>query len=126
MWYFVCYRIVRETYWFFRYDIPIGIKNLFYFFKPVWEFQSCDFALSLRLLLYGLERIRDAIKYGHECDEGRIPKVAAIEEAIDLLKRFGDDETLEPKEMNRLWKRLWTIISGSKKIPGSDMRSWWT
>jgi hypothetical protein len=114
---------LKQIYYFFRYDIPYGIKNLIYFFGPVWDYQPCDFAYSLNLFLYGLKRTRNDIDRGPECDETRIPCVAAMDEAINLLTRAADDDINMTDDE---WDRIWKIIAGSKDIPGSGIRGWWT
>jgi len=119
-------QLFRAIYEFFRYDIPIGIRNLIYFFAPVWRFQSCDYSHSVELLMYGLIRNKKAMeKHLNVFDVSKPRQIKAIDEAIDLLQMVVNDDTRIILDEYR-WKRLWRIIRGSGKIPGSDIRGWWT
>lgn len=122
--------MIRSVYEFFRYDILIGIRNLIYFFGPVWGFQSCDYSHSAELFMYGLIRNKKAMA-GRPCLYGspkgflELRQAEAIDEAIDLLQMVVNDDTRIILDEYK-WRRLWKIIRGSGKIPGSDMRGWWT
>ena len=115
-----------------------GLYNFWYFRKEIWNFRGWDYNFQLRLLRRSLIPLRDDILNGCEEKVSRMKKVAAIQEAIDLIDRILEDMYLQDAEAqlgidfmdttdaneaskvvalshelaNRDWKRLWEIFEG--------------
>jgi hypothetical protein len=116
----------------------MGLRNFWYFRKEIWNFRSWDYNFQLRLLRCSLIPLRDDILNGYEEKVSRMKKVAAIQEAIDLIDRILEDMYLQDAEAqlgidfmdtedandaskvvalshemaNHDWKRLWRIFEG--------------
>jgi hypothetical protein len=124
----------QKWYWktwdFLRYDLPNGVKNIFFFWGVIWRYRSWDSSFQMRILARSLEPLAHTLEHhGNEVDGPRLKKVAKIKRAIEILNHqvnddyialaeeklgstvnhsygiFGDkdeeDEPLEIKEMNR-------------------------
>ena len=115
-----------------------GLYNFWYFRKEIWNFRGWDYNFQLRLLRRSLIPLRDDILNGCEEKVSRMKKVAAIQEAIDLIDRILEDMYLQDAEAqlgidfmdttdaneaskvvalshemaNHDWKRLWRIFEG--------------
>ena len=115
-----------------------GLHNFWYFRKEIWNFRGWDYNFQLRLLRRSLIPLRDDILNGCEEKVSRMKKVAAIQEAIDLIDRILEDMYLQDAEAqlgidfmdttdaneaskvvalshemaNHDWKRLWRIFEG--------------
>ena len=115
-----------------------GLRNFWYFRKEIWNFRPWDYNFQLRLLQRSLIPLRDVILNGCEEKVSRMKKVAAIQEAIDLIDRILEDMYLQDAEAqlgidfmdttdaneaskvvalshemaNHDWKRLWKIFEG--------------
>lgn len=81
-----------------RYDIPRGIKNIFYFWNVVWNYRSWDYANSLKLFRKSLIPLKDAIEKGTEVKAIRDKKVKKIERVIEILDNITDDKYIEIAE----------------------------
>lgn len=96
--------IAREKwYWntwdFFRYDLPTGIKNIFFFWKVIWRYRSWDSGFQMSILARSLEPLAHTIEYhSNEVDESRLKKLAKIKRAIEILNRQTNDDYIELAE----------------------------
>lgn len=81
-----------KTFDFIRYDLPNGIKNIFFFWKVIWNFRSWDSSFQMRVLARSLEPLADCLETGNEVEETRLKKVAKIRRAVEILNRQGDDD----------------------------------
>jgi hypothetical protein len=80
----------QQWYWkvldFIRYDLPNGIKNIFFFWKVIWQYRSWDSSFQMRILARSLEPLAHTLEhYGNEIDGPRLKKVAKIKRAIEIL-----------------------------------------
>lgn len=115
-----------------------SLYNFWYFRKEIWNFRQWDYSCQLRLWRRSLEPLRDSLFEGLEVRVSRLRKVAAIEEAIDLIDTILADEyfdqaerllgisfmdTTDAKEASKVveyanelaqkdWERLWRIFQG--------------
>jgi hypothetical protein len=96
--------IAREKwYWkiwdFFRYDIPYGVKNIFFFWKVIWKYRSWDSSYQMRILARSLEPLAHNLEYhGTEVSVSRLKKVAKIRRAIEILNHGANDEYVQLAE----------------------------
>jgi hypothetical protein len=93
----------ERWYWkvwdFFRYDLPKGVKNIFFFWKVIWNYRSWDSHFQMRILARSLEPLAHTLEHhGNEVDGPRLKKVAKIKRAIEILNRQGEDNYLELAE----------------------------
>ena len=98
-------RIINRQRWywqawdFFRYDLVQGIKNIFFFWKVIWQYRSWDSSYQMKILSRSLEPLAHTLEhYGSEVDEPRLKKVAAIKRAIEILNRQSTEDYLELAE----------------------------
>lgn len=98
-------RIINRQRWywqawdFFRYDLVQGIKNIFFFWKVIWQYRSWDSSYQMKILSRSLEPLANTLEYhGNEVDEPRLKKVAAIKRAIEILNRQSNEDYLELAE----------------------------
>jgi hypothetical protein len=89
---------LTKIYDFFRYDIHQGVHNLIRFFPIVWKFRPWDFCFALIIFKKGLEILSKTIECGNEVDEGRLPKVKAINRAVVLLKNVAEENYIDLAE----------------------------
>ena len=115
-----------------------SLYNFWYFRKEIWNFRRWDYSCQLRLWRRSLEPLRDCLVNGYEVRVPRLKKVAAIEEAIDLIDTIlADDyidraeevlgisflDTTDANEASKVvvyanelaqkdWERLWRIFQG--------------
>ena len=82
----------------FRYELPNGIKNIFYFWRTTWSHTQYDYSSSLRLFAKSLELLADSIKSSNEIESSRLKKVARIEELIQIIDRICEDDYIELAE----------------------------
>ena len=95
--------INRERwYWktvdFFRYDLINGVKNIFFFWKEIWNYRGWDYTFQLRLLKKSLEPLSKYLTEGNEEDISRLKKVDKINRAIKILENICDDNYIELAE----------------------------
>lgn len=92
----------QRWYWkawdFLRYDVPNGFKNIFFFWKVIWNYRSWDYNFQLRILKRSLEPLKKSIENGHEIDISRLKKVEKISRAIEILDHISDDSYIEIAE----------------------------
>ena len=68
-----------KTWDFFRYDLPKGIKNIFFFWRVIWNYRSWDSSFQMRIFARSLEPLAHTLEYhGMEVDGPRLKKVAKI------------------------------------------------
>jgi len=99
-----------KTYELFRYDLPRFFKNVWTFRKALWNHYWFDHHGTLKFLEVGLTNISDTVeKYGHEVDESRLKKVAAMRRAIELIKNYNEDNYIDmaEKELGELMIHDW-------------------
>jgi hypothetical protein len=99
-----------KTYELFRYDLPRFFKNIWTFRKALWNHYWFDHHGTLKFLEIGLTNISDTVeKYGHEVDESRLKKVAAMRRAIELIKNYNEDNYIDmaEKELGELMLHDW-------------------
>ena len=99
-----------KTYELFRYDLPRFFKNIWTFRKALWNHYWFDHHGTLKFLEIGLTNISDTVeKYGHEVDESRLKKVAAMRRAIELIKNYNEDNYIDmaEKELGELMIHDW-------------------
>ena len=115
-----------------------SLYNFWYFRKEIWNFRAWDYSFQLRLWRKSLVPLRDCLVNGYEVHVPRMAKVAAIQEAIELIDAILADEYIENAEgqlginfldtteasearkvveyANELaqkdWQRLWRIFEG--------------
>lgn len=90
----------RNVKWYFR--------NKRTFRRTLWNWRPWDYAFQMELFAYGLEQLADAIDHGYEVRESAEPKVAAIKQLVNELRRDYEDEVLEKWPMpdnNTQWIR---------------------
>lgn len=73
--------------WYFR--------NKRTFRKTLWNWRPWDYNYQMELFAYGLEQLADAIDHGHEVRESAEPKVVAIKQLVNELRRDYEDEVSE-------------------------------
>lgn len=129
--------MIRQINWWWH-DFKQGCKNIKMFWRIIWRFKPWDYSYQLRLWQTSLVPLRDSILNGYEVTEHRMPKVIAIQEAIDLIDKIIEDEYIDQAESeldidfldttnaseaskvvtyaNELaqkdWERLWRIMQG--------------
>jgi hypothetical protein len=81
-----------------KYDIPMGIKNLIYFFPTIWKFKSWDYTSNLELFGKSLAPLRETIKNGNEVEVNRDKKVIAINRVIEIINNICQDKYIELSE----------------------------
>jgi hypothetical protein len=99
-----------KTYELFRYDLPRFFKNVWTFRKALWNHYWFDHHGTLMFLETGLTHISNTVeKYGHEVDESRLKKVAAMRRAIELIKNYNEDNYIDmaEKELGELIMHDW-------------------
>ena len=115
-----------------------SLYNFWYFRKEIWNFRGWDYSFQLRLWRKSLVPLRDCLVNGYEVHVPRMAKVAAIQEAIELIDAIlADDyidnaegqlginflDTTEASEARKVveyanelaqkdWQRLWRIFEG--------------
>lgn len=115
-----------------------SLYNFWYFRKEIWNFRARDYSFQLRLWRRSLVPLRDCLTNGYEVQTPRMSKVAAIQEAIDLIDEILADvyieqaeaslginflDTTEAKDAQKVveyanelaqkdWQRLWRIFEG--------------
>ena len=99
----------KKWYWqvwdFFRYDLPTGLKNIFFFWSVIWKYRSWDSGFQMRILARSLEPLAHTLEYhGNEVEETRIKKVAKIKRAIEILNRQADSNYIELAEEHLEYK----------------------
>jgi hypothetical protein len=144
--------ITRERwYWktldFFRYDLPNGIKNIFFFWKVIWRYRSWDSSFQMRILARSLEPLANTLEFhGNEVEIPRMKKVAKIRRAIEILNRqaesdyvelaekelgytvnyeyglFGKDEP-EPEEITKANRKIYDL---AREIEEKEWKELWT
>lgn len=88
-----------KTWDFIKYDVPNGIKNIFFFWKVIWRYRSWDSSFQMRILARSLEQLANTLEHhGSEVEEPRLKKVAKIRRAIEILNRQADDNYIELAE----------------------------
>ena len=88
-----------QTWDFIRYDLPNGVKNIFFFWKVIWRYRSWDSSFQMRILARSLEPLAHTLEHhGNEVDGPRLKKVAKIKRAIEILKRQSNDDYIELAE----------------------------
>lgn len=88
-----------KTWDFFRYDLPKGIKNIFFFWRVIWNYRSWDSSFQMRILARSLEPLAHTLEYhGMEVDGPRLKKVAKIKRAIEILNRQAEDDYIDLAE----------------------------
>ncbi len=133
-------RWYQKTWDFFRYDLPKGFKNIFFFWSVIWKFRPWDSGFQLMILARSLEPLAYHLEhYGNEVDTPRLKKVAKIKRAIEILSRqanddyidlaeetlgyevnlkygiFGDSQNEEPIEVTEENKKIFDLASELKK-----------
>jgi hypothetical protein len=92
----------RSWYWkildFIQYDLPNGIKNIFFFWRVIWNFRGWDSSFQMRLLARSLEPLAKCLETGNEIDVTRLRKVAKIKRAIEILNYQANDDYIELAE----------------------------
>lgn len=90
--YYPIYRFVlHKIYYFFRYDLWRGIRNLYDFFPVVWYNQNWDTELNVyRFLKKKFELVEPVLRNGHLVNGERNAKQLRI--CIHLLDRLIKDE----------------------------------
>jgi len=99
-----------KTYELFRYDLPRFFKNVWTFRKALWNHYWFDHHGTLMFLEIGLTNISDTVeKYGHEVDESRLKKVAAMRRVVELIKNYNEDNYIDmaEKELGNLILHDW-------------------
>lgn len=114
-----------------------SLYNFWYFRKEIWNYRSWDYSYQLSLWRKSLIPLRDSLINGYEVRDPRMKKVAAIQEAIDLIDDILADAYVDMAEgilginflqapsaearkvvelANELaqkdWQRLWRIMEG--------------
>jgi hypothetical protein len=88
-----------KTWDFFRYDLPNGVKNIFFFWRVIWNYRSWDSSFQMRILARSLEPLAHTLEhYGMEVEEPRLKKVAKIKRAIEILNAQANDTYIELAE----------------------------
>jgi hypothetical protein len=88
-----------KTWDFFRYDLPNGVKNIFFFWRVIWNYRSWDSSFQMRILARSLEPLANTLEHhGNEVDEPRLKKVAKIRRAIEILNRQSEDNYIDLAE----------------------------
>lgn len=88
-----------KTYSFFRYDLIRGIKNIFFFWRVIWNFRSWDSNFQMKILARSLEPLAHTLEhYGNEVEVPRMKKVAKIKRAIEILNNHTEDNYIELAE----------------------------
>lgn len=84
---------------FFKYELIIGIKNIFFFWKNIWNYRSWDYSFQLKLFAKSLEPLANTLeKNGTEVSITRLKKVKQIRRAIEILNNQADDKYFELAE----------------------------
>jgi len=87
-----------KTWDFFRYDLNNGIRNIFFFWKVIWNFRSWDYTFQMRLLSRSLEPLADQLTKGTEVEVTRLKKLAKIKRVIEILNHQSDCDYIELAE----------------------------
>lgn len=132
-----------KTWYFLRYDIPKGVKNIIFFWKVIWNYRPWDHTYNLRIFAKSLEPLRDSIKNGYEVDVTRLKKVAKVERAIEILNNITEDKYIditeaqlgyevdttftfdddEPEEIKNTNTKIYSL---SKEIEEKEWKELWT
>ena len=75
-----------------------SIYNFWYFRKEIWNFRGWDYSFQLRLWRKSLVPLRDCLINGYEVHVPRMAKVAAIQEAIELIDAILADDYIDNAE----------------------------
>lgn len=90
---------IYKFYEFFRYKIPMFLKNIWFFRKQLWEFRTWDYSFNLQLLKRSLEGLADTIEFkGWEIDGPRMKKVAKMKRTIQILDNIEKHPYIEMAE----------------------------
>ena len=90
---------IYKFYEFFRYKIPMFLKNVWFFRKELWQFRTWDYTFNLLLLKRSIEGLADTIEFkGWEIDESRLKKVAKMKRAIQILNNIENYSYIEMAE----------------------------
>jgi hypothetical protein len=104
---------------FFKYDLPYGIQNIFYFWKVIWKFRSYDHSYVQSVLLRALERQR--LYMGANSDEIESdlnPKLEMMQKVINNLKRLEENTFIEEAEAEL--GELFRFDLQFEKVEGSE------
>jgi hypothetical protein len=81
----------ERWYWkvwdFFRYDLPKGVKNIFFFWKVIWKFRSYDNSFTQNIFARALERQAKYMEINsNEVDESLTPKIQMMKNRLLTIR----------------------------------------
>ena len=87
------WNLKNGTYW---YNLKYGVPNLVRFFKVIWRFRGWDYQGTEEILKLCLEDHLDMQKTDSmEVDETRLPRIAKLERALELLNHKMEEDYAE-------------------------------
>lgn len=82
-----------ETYY---YNAKYTIVNYFKYAKIIARYRNWDYQYILEMIKFQLEQLCNTLeKYGNEVDEHRLPKIARMKRAIEILEAQTEDTYAE-------------------------------
>lgn len=113
------YKKTTKIVYYFRYDVRYGIKNLFKYFKLIWNDRDWDFVYFLQMIEFKLKNIRiDQSGSNHTNSDQHI---AIIDEAILLCNKILEDN-YEPNDSPNIQEDTEKLF----ELIGGDVLSWWS
>jgi len=82
---------IKQLFDYIRYNIPVGVKNLFIWFPIVWKNREYDHFFFLSLLKFKTNLIKKRFEENKYADKHRIKELKIIEILIDRITK--DDYT---------------------------------
>jgi hypothetical protein len=119
-------RRLREFYYFFRYDIPYGLKNLWDYFPLIWNDRDYDHSWLSRLMAFKLRRMQRGMKkYSYHLTaehDARNIQICAY-----IMERLAEDWMLDLEVMpnGKYRDRTKDFLELFGKIFTKQLRRWW-
>jgi hypothetical protein len=87
---------VRSTIRFLRYDLPQGLRSLWYWLPVIWKWRNWDWAYTVDVLIHSLEAQREQeVRYKrHACWARKAKDLSITIEALRRLRNENDDDML--------------------------------
>lgn len=104
---------LRKFYYTLRYDIPIFIRNIWYFRKALYNYRNWDYKFTLDLFSLSLSDILKGLENNsYEEDSSKDKKIKNISRAIELLNIISEESymTVAENEYGYKYHDLYDIV----------------
>jgi len=98
---------LRKFYYTLRYDIPMFIKNIWYFRKALYNYRNWDYKFTLDLFSLSLSDILKGLENNsYEEDSSKDKKIKNIRRAVELLNIISEESYMTVAENEYGYKYL--------------------